>query len=117
MYILNKNRSSSKDSHLFRKPVSLFSTDDTTIDLSRSKLSYDGNNYIFLNDYNNKTIYVLSVNGQYYCQLLSPEDIDDRHPMASMVETKHQQIFVELKPMFVQVFKLTYNEMGKLTCG
>ena len=56
--------------------INVSKTNGKHIDLSYSIiLSYDGNMNIFLSDSDNKAVHVLSVNGQYHCQLLSSHHI------------------------------------------
>ena len=82
----------------------------STIVLTDSRLAYDGNMYIFLSDRYNKVVHVLSVNGQYHCQLLSSHHLKKR-PIRLTVDKKHQLLYVG-QWMGVGVFKLTYVDGG-----
>ena len=118
MYSLDANNNNSIKNNIGLKEVIIqFANDITFSKLPYRMLSYDGNEHIFVSDYHNKTVHVYSINGQYHCQLLSPDDIYDYHPTTLMVDPQHQQLYVVLKDLFVKVFKLAYREMGQLMCG
>ena len=59
------------DGNVTWRDINVPTTDGNHINLSYSSLSYDGNMNIFLNEWDNKAVHVLSMNGQYHCQLLS----------------------------------------------
>ena len=77
------------------------------VDLSLSKLSYDGKASIFLNDYDHKAVHVLSRNGQYHHQLLSPDCISNE-PWLAVVE--RQLLYLGQEDSILGVFKLLYGE-------
>ena len=79
--IYNVNRSPC-DGPSAWKDVNLPKINDKNIDLFNSKLAYDGNGNIFLNDYDNKAIHVLSINGQYHRQLVTSHYIDCPYNLA-----------------------------------
>ena len=83
----------------------------TTIDgkhtiLSRSSLSYGNNMNIFLSDYYNKAVHVLSVNGQYDCQLLSSHHIKNK-PCRLAVDEKRQLLYVGQDGRVIEAFRLS----------
>ena len=89
------------------RDINVTTTDGKHIDLSySSRLSYDGNMNIFLNDYLNKAVYVLSVNGQYHCQLLSSHHFKNE-PCRLAVDKERQLLYVGQDESVVGVFKLT----------
>ena len=92
-----------------RRNINVPKTNGKLIELSRSVLSYDGKMNIFLNDYDNKAVHVLSVNDQYRCQLLSSSHLKD-NPRRSIVDKERQLLYVVQESRFtvVEVFKLTY---------
>ena len=85
------------------------STNGKQIFLPFSSLSYDGNMNIFLSDNRNKAIHVLSVTGQYHCQLLSSHHIMNE-PIRLTVDKERQLLYVGQSEGVVAVFKLTYGE-------
>ena len=87
-------------------------TDGKHIDLSGSRLSYDGNMNIFLNESNNNAVHLLSMNGQYYCQLLSPHHLENK-PYSLAVDNVRQLLYVGQEKGLVKVFKLTYGDNGE----
>ena len=102
----------SSDDNVTWRDINVTATDGKHIDLSvYSRLSYDGNMNIFLNDYRNKAIHVLSVNGQYHCQLLSSHYIKNI-PYRLAVDKERQLLYVGQYKGVVEVFKLTYGEGG-----
>ena len=118
MYSLDANNNNSIKNNIGLKEVIIqFAYDITFSELHGSMLSYDGNEHIFVSDYQNKTVHVYSINGQYHCRLLSPGDINDYHPTTLMVDPQRQQLYVVLKDLFVKVFKLAYGKKGQLMCG
>ena len=76
-----------------------------------SYLSYDGNINIFLFDSFHKAIYVLSVNEQYNCQLLSSHYIKDKQ-LSLAVDMERQLLYVGQWFGIVEVFKLTHGDGG-----
>ena len=85
-------------------------TDGKYIDLSgnNSCLSHDGDMNIFLSDYKNKAVHVLSVNRQYHCQLLSSLDINNS-PSRLAVDRERQLLYVGQYGGLVGIFKLIYG--------
>ena len=80
----------------------------TTTD-GKHRLSYDGNMNIFLSDYNNKAVHVLSVNGQYHCQLLSSHHLKNM-PFRLAVDKERQLLYVGQMGSVVGVFELKYEK-------
>ena len=74
------------------------------INLLFSRLEYDGNTNIFLSDYN-QAVHVFSTNGQYQCQLLSPDYIKNV-PCVMAVDKERHLLFVGQRYSFIEVFKL-----------
>lgn len=81
------------------------STSDRSIDLSRSKLSYDGNMNIFLSDHENKAVHIFSVTGQYHCQILSSRHIK-KEPCKVAIDKKRKLLYVGQNEGLVGVFNL-----------
>ena len=67
-------------------------------------LSYDGNMNIFLSIWEQKTVYVLSVNGQYQCTLLSSSNITE-HPCRLAVDKDRQLLYVGQTNNLVGVYR------------
>ena len=70
--------------------IDVATTNGKNVHLSGSSLSYDSNRNIFLSDFYGKAVHVLSVNGQYHCQLLSshqeqPVETGSRHKATTTV--------------------------------
>ena len=82
---------------------------NTSIELFRSSLSYDGKENIFLSDYNNKAVHAFSVTGQYQCQLLSSDHITSS-PCSLVADKTLQILYVAQITGLVQAFKLIYEE-------
>ena len=98
------------DGNVTWRDINVTTTDGKHIDLSLySSLSYDGNMNIFLCD--NKAVHVLSVNGQYHCQLLSSHHIKN-DPYRLAVDEKRLLLYVGQENGIVGVFKLTYGDGG-----
>ena len=101
------------DGNVTWRDINVSTTDGKHLDLSFfSSLSYDGNMNIFLNDYHNKAVHVLSVNGQYHCQLLSSHHIKSK-PLRLAVDKKRQLLYVGQGEGVVGVFKVTYGDGGE----
>ena len=82
-----------------------------TTDGEHISLSYDGNMNIFLSDLDNKAVHVLSVNGQYHCQLLSSRHIEST-PFRLAVDKERQLLYVGQSGGVVGVFRLTHGDGG-----
>ena len=108
VYSVDRRRS---DGNVTWRDINVTTTDGKHINLSCSRLSYDGNMNIFLNDYNNKVVHVLSVNGQYHCQLLSSHHIENE-PYRLAVDKKRQLLYVGQDKGVVEVFNLKYGDGG-----
>ena len=78
------------------------------VNLSSVSLSYDGNMNIFLNDWSNEVVHVLSVNGQYHYPLLSSIQIKSC-PWKLVVDKERQLLYIGENKGVVEVFKLTYG--------
>ena len=99
------------DGHVTWRDINVSTTDGKHIYLPKSSLSYDGNMNIFLSEYRNTAVHVLSVNGQYHCQLLSSHHIKNG-PWRLAVKKERQLLYVGQERSVVEVFKLTYGEEG-----
>ena len=99
------------DDNVTWRDIDVPTTDGKHIHLSNSRLSYDGNMNIFLNDCYNKAVHVLSVNGQYHCQLLSSHYIKNKSSRLA-VDKERQLLYVGQWGSVVGVFKLTYGDGG-----
>ena len=108
VYSVDRRRS---DGNVTWRDINVPTTDGKHIDLSSSRLSYDGNMNIFLSDYHNKTVHVLSVNGQYHCQLLSSHHFKNI-PLRLAVDKERQLLYVGQLGGVVGVFELIYGEGG-----
>ena len=108
VYSVDRRRS---DGNVTWRDINVTTTDGKHIDVSCSSLSYDGNMNIFLSDFNNKAVHVLSVNGQYHCQLLSSLHIENE-PWRLAVDEERQLLYVGQWDGVVGVFKLTCGEGG-----
>ena len=109
VYSVDRRRS---DGNVTWRDINVPTTDGKHINLSASSLSYDGNMNIFLSDCYNKAVHVLSVNGQYHCQLLSSHHIKNI-PYRLAVDKERQLLYVGQIWNVVEVFKLTYGDGGK----
>ena len=107
VYSVDRRRS---DGNVTWRDINVTTTDGKHINLSDSRLSYDGNMNIFLSDRDNKAVYVLSVNGQYHCQLLSSHHI--KNEPSRLAVDKERQLYVGQWESVVGVFELTYGEGG-----
>ena len=106
VYTVDRRRS---DSNLTWKDLN-FTTSKKHIDLSSSSsLSYDGNKSVFLSDFFNQAVHVLSVNGQYNCQLLSSHNFMNT-PLRLAIDKMHQLLYVAQSEGVVGVFKLTNRD-------
>ena len=108
VYSVDRRRS---DGKLTWRDINVPTTDGTHINLSNSSLSYDGNMNIFLSDCYNNAVHVLSVNGQYHCQLLSSHHIKN-NPLRLAVDKERQLLYVGQREGVVGVFKMTYGDGG-----
>ena len=109
VYSMGRGRS---DGNVTRRDINVTTTNGENIDLSGySRLSYDGNMNIFLSEYHNKAVHVLSVNGQYHCQLLSSHHIENK-PWRLAVDKERQLLYVGQDESVVGVFNLKYGDRG-----
>ena len=97
------------DENVTARNISVTSTNSNHVDLSCSRLSCDGNMNIFLNDYYNKTVHVLPVNGQHFSPLPSSHHIKNK-PCRLAIDKESQLLYVGQVYGVVEVFKLTYGE-------
>ena len=91
------------------RDINVITTDGKHINLYYCSLSYDGNMNIFLSDWYNKAVHVLSVNGQYHCQLLSSHHFKNK-PCRLAVNKERQLLYEGQREGVVGVFKLTYGD-------
>ena len=85
-------------------------TDGSYIDMAGSSLSYDGNRKIFLSVLNSSSVYMLSLNGQYYSRILSSNHINNV-PWRLAVDMRSQFLYIGQGENVVGVFKLmTYED-------
>ena len=104
VYSVDRRRS---DGNVTCRDINVTTTDGKHINLSGSRLSYDGNMNIFLSNWDNKAVHVLSANGQYHCQLLSSHHIKNS-PYIQAVDKERRLLYVGQDTGVVGVFKLTY---------
>ena len=102
VYSVDRRRS---DVNVTWRDINVSTTDGKHINLSCSSLSYDGNMNIFLSDCDDKAVHVLSVNGQYHCQLLSSHHIKN-NPFRLAVDKERQLLYVGQDEDVVGVLKL-----------
>ena len=108
VYSVDRRRS---DGKVTWRDINVPTTDGKHINLLDSRLSYDGNMNIILSDCSNKAVHVLSVNGQYHCQLLSSHHVKNK-PHRLAVDKERQLLYVGQWESVVGVFKLTYGDGG-----
>ena len=107
VYNVDRKRS---DGNMTWRNINVPITDGKHIDLSETSLSYDGNMNIFLSDCDNNAVHVLSMNGQYHCQLQSSHHIKNA-PYRMAVDKERQLLYVGQEDSIVNVFKLTYEDV------
>ena len=90
------------------KDISLKTPDGRKINLVDSRLLYDGYNNVYLNECDNKAVHLLSVNGQYHSQLLSPNHLKNQ-PYRLALDKGCRLLFVGQRWGVVEVFKLIYE--------
>ena len=88
--------------------ISIITGSGKNIILQPSKLSYDGKKNIFLSDFYNRVVYVLSVNGPHYCQLQAPLSISNA-PVRLAIDKERQLLYVGQFYFTVDVFSLKYD--------
>ena len=81
------------------------------VDLSYSRLAYDGHTSIFVTDRSNRAVHVWSVSGQYDRQLVSPQQLIISKPRFVAVDTERHVMYVGYEYDTVGVFKLTYERV------
>ena len=108
VYSVDRRRS---DGNVTWRDINVPTTDGKHINLSNSRLSYDGNMNIFLSDSDNEAVHVLSVNGQYNCELLSSQHFKNLLCRLA-VDKERQLLYVGQRESVVGVFKLTYGDGG-----
>ena len=92
-----------------RRDVNISTTDGKLIGLLDSRLSYDGEMSIFLNDCRNRAVHTFSVNGLYRCKLLSSDYIRTyRYSLA--VNKRRHLLYIGKEKGIVHVFNLTYEK-------
>ena len=96
------------DGNVTWRDINVPTTDGQHINLLASRLSYDGYNTIFLSDWDNKAVHVLSVNGQYHCQLLSSQHLKNL-PCRLAVDKERQLLYVGQDNGIVEIFQLTFG--------
>ena len=107
VYSVDRRRT---DGNVTWRDINVTTTDGKHINLSiSSRLAYDGNMNIFLSDYHNIAVRVLSVNGQHNCQLLSSHHIKN-NPFRLAVDKERQLMYVGQRESVVRVFKLAYGK-------
>ena len=107
VYSMDKRRS---DTNVTWMDIKITPTKGLHIDLLYISMSYDGNRNILLSDNYNQAVHILSMNGQYHCQLLSPHGIKDK-PWRVVVDKERQLLYVG-KNKSIAVFKLIYRVKG-----
>ena len=110
VYSVDRRRS---DGNVTWRDINVPTTDEKHIALPDSRQSYDGNMNIFLSEFFNKAVHVLSVDDKYYCELLSSHHIQEV-PCRLALKKERQQLYVVQVWGVVGMFKLTYGERGSL---
>ena len=106
IYSLTKRRSAGGKSVTW-KTVILPKLTHKSINLNRSRLSFDGDKTVFLSDFYNKTVHVFSANGDYNRQLIS---YNTNTPCRLVADREHQLLFVGQNWSVIDVFLLIYDE-------
>ena len=78
--------------------------DHTAINFEQSSLSCDNNMNIFLSVLEKKAVYVLSVNGQYQCTLLSSSQIKN-YPCRLTIDKDRQLLYIGQTNSMVGVYR------------
>ena len=79
-----------------------------------TSLSFDGIANVFLSDWHNKTVHVLTIDGEYLCQLLSSDQIKN-NPCAMIANSTSRLLFTGQGNSTVEVFHLTFTD--QLICS
>ena len=93
------------------RDIDVPSTNGEQISLPFSSLSHDSNMNIFLSDISNRAVHVLSTNGQFHFQLLSPNYIAHQ-PGRLTVDKERQLLYIGQREGLVAVFQLKYGVEG-----
>ena len=104
IYSKPKNKNFNSNENIRWKDIKLSTTDDKAITLKHSRLSYDSNNNVILNDRDSKSIYVFSKITQNHRQLLSPLEINK--PFGICVDRELELLCIGDGSGRVQVFVL-----------
>jgi hypothetical protein len=80
-----------------------------TVDLQNARLAYDGHTNIFINDFANKAMHVLSVSGQYERQLVS--QLTSEPKRVAVDSQRGHVMYVGQTEGKVSVFELTYESL------
>ena len=91
------------------KDINLVATGGKKIKFSYSSMLCDSNSNLFLSDFENKAIHVLTTKGQYRFQLLSSLDINTLPSRISLEDYK-RLLLVGRSGGGVKVFRLFYHE-------
>ena len=103
---------SSFDSYFKWRDIQLPEKHCAHVDFSRSKMSQDNFMNIFIGDQNNNAIHVVSVNGQYRCEVVTSFDINANSLLGLTVERDRRLLYVGLSNGVILVYNLTYaNEV------
>ena len=89
------------------RDITVTTTNDRQVDMFMGKLAYDGHTNIFLSEYRNKAVHVLSSSGEYERQLLSSDHIDKPYGLA--VDRERHLLYVGQPFGKVGVFTMTYE--------
>jgi hypothetical protein len=81
-----------------------------TIGLRHCRLAYDGRTSIFVMDFINRAVHVLSVSGHYERQLISRQQLKS-HPLRIAIDTQRHVMYVGQDKGLVGVFELKYELM------
>ena len=105
VYSVDKRRSH----NVTWRDIDVTTTDGKHINLSHSKLSYDGDKNIFLSECYNKAVHVLSVNSPNHCQPLLSQYVKTK-PRKLAVDKERQQLYVGQTGGEVEVFQYAYAD-------
>ena len=89
--------------------INVTTTDGKNINLRDSSLAYDGRMNIFLSDRYNKTVHLLSSNGQYLSQLL-PSGLIRISPCKLAVDRERRLLYIGQAWGIMGVFELAYGD-------
>ena len=104
------------DGNVTWRDVNVTAAYNEQINLTPSRLEYDGNMNVFVGDWYKKAVHVFSAKGQYQCQLMSSHHIKNR-PERLAFDKERQLLYVGQGDKVVEMFKLTYGNEDSCSVG